>query len=296
MKIDSNFDQCKIPQMKTLMIRMGEEDSLISFEEALQSKEVQKTIRLWEQDDVLFAFSYVDDYFNLQYVIAPDFISSALEDEIIAWGISCASDRNSRLKENHTLDFSCEGNDKRKISLFLRHGFIQEELRSLDFSRSLLTLLPVFPIPNGFLIRPVHGEGEVEELVDLHRAAFGTKNMTVEQRLAIMRTPQYIPDLDLVVEHESGKLASFCIFEMNISFDGRKIGYPDPIGTHPDFQRHGLASALLSYGTQRLKERSAVEAKSGTSSTNYSMQGLFMKMGFLQIAEHIWFSKVIKQT
>jgi len=273
------------------MIRNGEEDSLISFEESMQSEEVQKTVRLWEQDDILFAFAYIDDYFNLRYTIAPDYRTEKLEDEIVDWGVHCVRERNSRSKENRTLDFSCEVADVSKIDLSRRHGFIMEEIRTLDYSRSLLTPIPLFSVPENFSIRPVLGESEVDALVDLHRAAFGTNQMTREQRLAIMRTAQYIPELDLVVEHETHRLAAFCIFEMDISTDGRKIGYPDPIGTHPDFQRQGLASALLSLGMQKLKEMSAIEAQSGTSNKNKPMQQLFVKMGFHKTMEQVWFSK-----
>lgn len=293
MKTDTNFDQCKIPQMKILMIRIGEEDSLISFEEAMQSEAVQKTVRLWEQDDVLFAFAYVDDYYNLRFAIDPEYITAALEDEIVVWGVHCVQERNSRSKEKRTLDFSCDAADIRKIDLTRRHGFIMEEIRTLDYSRSLLTPIPIFHVPEKFTIRSVLGESEVDALVDLHRAAFGTNEMTTEQRLAIMRTAQYIPELDLVVEHENHHLAAFCIFEMDISSDGRKIGYPDPIGTHPDFQKLGLASALLSFGMQKLKEMGAVEARSGTSNKNEPMQQLFTKMGFHKIMEQIWFSKTV---
>ena len=42
------------------------------------------------------------------------------------------------------------------------------------------------------------GEQEAEALAALHRAAFGTDHMTVEERLAIMRAPGYLPELDLL--------------------------------------------------------------------------------------------------
>ncbi|MHB8806360.1 MAG: GNAT family N-acetyltransferase [Anaerolineaceae bacterium] len=279
--------------IRNLLIKAGEEDALIMFEESIQSETVQKTIRVWREKDALIAFAYIDDYANLRFTIAPEHASVVLEDEIVDWGVRSMQIRNLQRQENRTLDASCDSSNLKRIELFMRSGFVKEDLRSLDYSRTLITPLPFYSLPAGFVIRFVKGEEEVEALVDLHRAAFGTQEMTVEQRLAIMRTPQYLPDLDLVVESEDRRLAAFCICEMETRSDGMIVGYPDPIGTYPEYQRRGLASALISVGLQNLKERGAIRAESGTSSKNIGMQHLFEKMGFTCSAEQVWFSKML---
>ena len=291
MNKDSLQCQNDILLMKALLIRAGEEGALIMFEESMQSEAVQKTIRVWRENNELIAFAYVDDYANLRFTITPEHICTVLENEIVDWGIRCMQIRNQQSHENQTLDASCKSNDLKRIELFMRSGFVKEELHSLDYSRSLTISLPFFPLPAGFIIRSVKGEEEAGALVDLHRAAFGTQEMTVEQRLAIMRTPQYLLDFDLVVETDDSDLAAFCICEMGTRSDGKIIGYTDPIGTHPKYQRRGLASALISVELRNLKEKGAIRAESGTSSKNIAMQRLFEKMGFTCSAEHVWFSK-----
>ena len=219
---------------------------------------------------------------------------SVLEDEIVDWGVRSMQIRNLQRQENRTLDASCDSSNLKRIELFMPVRFC--ERRS--------TFIRLFTNPNNLPFRSIRclqvlsygfvkGEEEVEALVDLHRAAFGTQEMTVEQRLAIMRTPQYLPDLDLVVESEDQRLAAFCICEMETRSDGMIVGYPDPIGTYPEYQRRGLASALISVGLQNLKERGAIRAESGTSSKNIGMQHLFEKMGFTCSAEQVWFSKML---
>jgi ribosomal protein S18 acetylase RimI-like enzyme len=148
-----------------------------------------------------------------------------------------------------------------------------------------------FAFPPGFSIRCVKGIQEIEELVALHRDAFGTENMTPAQRLAIMDAPHYQPMLDLVAVAPNNELAAFCICGF---VDGdRSKGYTDPIGTHPKYQRIGLGKALLSTGLAKLKNFGAKTAELGTSSKNLAMQNLASELGFVCIAEKLWFSKNI---
>ena len=128
-------------------------------------------------------------------------------------------------------------------------------------------------------------------LVDLHRAAFGTDNMTVEERLVIMRVPGYQHELDLVVTASNGELAAFCI--CGFDEEDETIGCTDPLGTHPRFQRLGLGSAIITAGMQALKSRGARVVELGTSSQNLPMQELAEKLGFLVVSEKLWFSKQV---
>lgn len=77
--------------------------------------------------------------------------------------------------------------------------------------------------------------------------------------------------MDLIVESEKHKLTAFYICEMGTRSDGMKVGYPDLIGTPPQYQKRGLASALIHVELLVLKERRAIRAESGTSSKNIRM-------------------------
>jgi ribosomal protein S18 acetylase RimI-like enzyme len=137
----------------------------------------------------------------------------------------------------------------------------------------------------------VTGENEVEALVSLHRSAFGTENMTVEERLAIMRAPNYVPELDLVVLAPNRELCAFCICRFEEGDD--HTGYTDPIGTHLCYKRMGLGKALLSAGLRSIQQRGAIIAKLGTSSENIPMQKLAERVGFVCVSENLWFSKEV---
>ena len=124
----------------------------------------------------------------------------------------------------------------------------------------------------------------------MHRAAFGTDYMTTENRLAIMTTSEYDMSLDLVVVAPGGMIAANCICSANKQ---RQIGSTDPIGTHPRYQRMGLARALLVTGLQLLKERGMLSAQLGTSGENIAMQKTAEFVGFTIHYKTIWFSKEV---
>lgn len=267
--------------------------SLVDFEENMQLESVRSNVRIWRQSQEVIAIAYVDDYNNLWFECLPGFpFLDQLGTEIIEWGITCITKRNLETGQSNTLDFSCFADDWYHLQLLEKHGFTREPVRSLHYSLNLSQPAQLHPFPEGFLIRPVKGEEELDKLVVLHRAAFGTDQMTVEYRLAMMSTPQYLPEADLVVEDPFGELAAFCVCGFEDIEIG--IGYTDPIGVHPDHQRKGLGAAILSAAIRKLEVLGATRVELGTSSENIAMQRLAEKLDFQLVSEKLWFSKEVK--
>jgi len=199
--------------------------------------------------------------------------------------------RNTITGQDNTLDASFSAENFWQIAMLEKFGFVREDLRSLQYSRSFAEPIVNHPLPKGFSLRPVEGEQEVENLVYLHRAAFGTNNMTVDARLAIMRAPQYERELDFVVVAPSGELAAFCI--CGLEEGNEHNGYTDPIGTHPRYRRLGLGKAIVTAGLLALKKKSVNVVELGTSSENLAMQRLAETLGFVLVSEKLWFSKKV---
>ncbi len=273
--------------------RLSERSTIVDLDEALQLDSVRANTRLWSEKGILIAFAFVDDYHNLRFEIDPQHRSAQLNKEIIAWGVACVRKRNIEAGVQSTLDASFSVEQSWQISLLEQFGFVPADFRTLQFERSLRTplLAPIFP--SGFLLRCTAGEHEVDQLVALHRAAFGTDNMTVAQRLAIMHGAQYERELDLVVVAPNGELAAFCICGLAELAESEISGFTDPLGTHPQYQQRGLGKAIIMAGLHRLKKRGATKATLRTSSTNLPMQGLAAALGFICVAERLWFSKEI---
>ena len=257
-----------------------------NLREMLCQPELQTRTRLWfDQHDQLLACALVDAYSNLLFDYRPDANSQELEEAIMQWGVACGA---------LPLDAVCREDDVERMAWLTRHGFQPQAMRTLHFIRSLNDPIPDSQPPPGFSIRSVAGESEIEALVALHRAAFGTDNMTIEERRAMMSGPDYDPALDLVVVAPDGRLAGFCVCgiprEENAA-TGRNEGYTDPIGVHPDFQKQRLAHALLLTGLHLLREGGLAYATLGTSSENVAMQAAARSAGFQLESTKVWFAK-----
>jgi ribosomal protein S18 acetylase RimI-like enzyme len=278
--------------MRALLALLGETANVVDFEEQIQLPGVRATLRLWQAAGALAAFAYVDEYNNLWFAVDerlphPD----PVEEQIVAHAVERIRERNARNGTHDTLDYSCRSDATRQMRLMERHGFQPQPLRTLRYGRDLRQPIPDIPLPAGYALRPARGEAEIDALVALHRAAFGTDQMTVDWRRAIMHAPQYVPELDLLAVAPDGQLAAFCV----CGFDDPKhqAGYTDPIGTHVRHQGKGLGKAMLSAGLRALQAAGAESAGLGTSSENIRMQKLAEALGFTLVSEKLWFSKEI---
>ncbi len=250
---------------------------------------IQEMTRLWigENGD-LVAFAFVlEPYNNLVFEIALN-AGRNVEDDLISWAFKSAD------RSMGTLDTSCRDDDLARITLLERYSFIRMDDSTLHMVRNLKETLPLAKLPEGFTIRSIIGESEVDAIVALHQAAFGTSNMTREERLVIMHAPDYDPSLDLIVIAPDGRMAGYCtcsISTVENKLSGVKAGHTDPVAVHPDFQGRGLARALLLTGARLLKEHGMDLAKLGTSSDNFAMQKAAESAGFQVYSKRIWFSK-----
>lgn len=264
----------------------------------LGTSHLQANTCLWENPaGQLIGFAIMDMGTGyLIFEVTPQATGDDVEAQIIAWGEECIKRANRERGKPITLQSGCPDDNTERIALLEGHGFVVQEDRTLSMTRPLNEPLPALQLPAGFVIRHLEGEHEVEALVALHRAAFGTKNMTVEYRLAMMRVPEYEPALDLIAVVPDGTFAAYCmcyISREENALTGRVDGYTDPVATHPAFQRRGLAKALLLTGLDLLRQRGMETARLGTSSENIAMQRTAASVGFRVESEKIWFAKQV---
>jgi ribosomal protein S18 acetylase RimI-like enzyme len=267
--------------------------------EELADAQVQAATRLWERDEnELVGFAYVSRYQNLVDVFDARVSTVALESEMIDWAAQIVRLRNQTQGEDQTLDASTLEGDLKRLAFLEGHGFERLGESSLLMARPLDQAIPDPVLPAGFTIRPMQGEPELVTYVNLHRAAFGTENMTLDYRRSIMSTPDYQPELDLVAVAPNGELAAFCMGQIFPDdaprAGGQKEGWTDPMGTHPQYQRQGLARALMLTGMRLLQERGVDTALLGTSSQNLAMQRAAESVGFTRISNTLWYARAIR--
>lgn len=146
-------------------------------------------------------------------------------------------------------------------------------------------------VPEGFAIRPLAGQAEVPAYVELHRAAFDTKNMTEPWRARTLQHPLYQPDLDLVVTSPfgrapDGRLAAFCIGWLDPDSASKPIGRIEPLGVHPDFRKLGLGRAALLEAMRRLRARGAESIWVETDKGSGTAFSFYQSLGF-EVAEEV---------
>jgi mycothiol synthase len=147
-----------------------------------------------------------------------------------------------------------------------------------------------YALPTGFSIRPLAGENEVESYVQLHRAVFESKNMTVEWRTRTLHRPEYRADLDLVGVAPDGRLGAFCVCWLNKGSE-KPSGQIEPLGVHKDFRNLGLGWAILSEGLRRLYLCGAERVYVETDKHRNAALELYEAVGFRLIQDVLVYRK-----
>jgi len=103
---------------------------------------------------------------------------------------------------------------------------------------------PRLPLPEGFRFTSLEAVTD-EAYIDGHRAAWSDNKPSPYRRElheAVKQMPQFRPDLVAIALDATGMVASYCIGWMDEQSQTLEI---EPLGTHRDFRRMGLASAIV---------------------------------------------------
>jgi ribosomal protein S18 acetylase RimI-like enzyme len=172
----------------------------------------------------------------LDFCVHPD--SPELLHEVLAW---------AHATETDALDPNSDA-----IAALERTGYerVADGEPFMVYLARRLDELPQPACPEGFELRTV-GEGDVESRVEAHRSAFHPSRVTVESYRNVMRTWPYRADLDSIAVAPDGRVAAYCLVWLD---DENRAGELEPVGTHADFRRRGLAAAVCAFALQRLRE------------------------------------------
>jgi len=251
--------------------------------------------RLWfDGDHELAAWAVTNSPFWTVDVVCRPNVEEDLHPEVMAWA-------DSRLRAisgtpyGHpcwfVYVFSSQTNRIRAVERlgFARQGDVGENSPSkVLMRRSGSDPVRIYPPPPGFTVRPLRGEAEVESYVDLHRAVFESRNMTVDWRKRTLRQPEYQPDLDIVVETSDGRLGAFCICWLDKALQAGRV---EPLGCHKDFRRYALGRVALSAGLRRLQTLGAKNIYVETDNWRNTAFLLYQSFDFQVIREVLEFRK-----
>ena len=195
--------------------------------------------RLWEEDGRTIAYGWLFEGGVLDFCVHPE--RPELLEHVLDWAGAAETD---------ALDANVDA-----IATLERRGFERrpdDDPFMVYLARDLDELPPLRP-PDGFELRTVT-EVDVESRAEAHRSAFEPSRVTVESYGNVMRAWPYRSDLDCIAVGPDGLVGAYCLAWLD---DRNAAGELEPVGTHPDYRRRGLATAVCAFALRRLREEGA---------------------------------------
>ncbi|MDX2163207.1 MAG: N-acetyltransferase [bacterium] len=230
----------------------------------------EQLIRIWEDENgrmLGWAFVYPEESFDIQ-ASDPLIMRAAL-----AWVESALP--------AETLETDVWSGDAVRRDLLLEHGFTEapDELPYYETIRELDDTLPQPLFPDGFSIRTAVGVEDAAQLAAVHAGAFGS-DWTAESYAQVMTSPGYAPEREFVVVAPDGRFAAFTVTWHDTL---NKTGYFEPVGTHADFQRLGLARALMLHAMHAMRAQGLQQAivAHEAPEENPASAALYRSLGFV---------------
>ncbi|HUN08631.1 MAG TPA: N-acetyltransferase [Aggregatilineales bacterium] len=212
--------------------------------------------------------------------------NESLKRDIFDWALTrLHEERHQRGAEFGFLIGSSDADDAEAHSV----GFKRGNWSMCHLSMPFHTSVPSPALPPDLSIRPLHGTAEVEAYVAVHRAAFDSRNMSVDWRARTLKHPAYLPEIDFVAQDSQGKLIAFCIGWTG-SVNGVKSGQIEPIGVLPEAQRQGIGRAMLLTALNQMRAMGCEVIYIDAESDNEASTQLYTSVGFREFSRSYQYS------
>ncbi|MEQ0558954.1 GNAT family N-acetyltransferase [Amycolatopsis sp. NEAU-NG30] len=206
----------------------------------------------------------------LAYQVDP--AHAALVDEVIGW-----YDTTAAGLERTTLPGAA---DEFALQRWVAHGYGPGTGSWSQLNERDLTDVEEPLLPAGFRFRTA-AEAGPEAAVAAHVAAWAPVAYDARSYEGVRQTRAYRGDLHILVEAPDGTMASSAI----LWFDevNRSVEF-EPVGTHPDHRRRGLARATLLHGMHRAREAGATHA---TVACMADLREFYYGVGFRELSRDV---------
>ena len=208
-----------------------------------------------------------------------------LAPELLDWAEETHAARPAGAEPLPALQAYAVADDAERQALLAGRGYVDRGPTEVLHTRSLADPGPAVVLPDGYRIRRIDlaDPGDRRQLVEITRLTF--THATYDER-AIDLEPRMLTEHEyLAAIAPDGSFAAWCgvWFSPDIG-----VSQFEPVGTHPDQRRRGLASAVMERGVDWMLRRGLDNAYVGTGVTNASNY-LYASLGFT-VAElyHQW--------
>ena len=246
--------------------------------------------RLWEnRDGTLLAWAILQfPWHCLDYDVRPGPHRQRVEQAVLDWAVGRLTTEAASRNQGLPFYIGSRADDAARLGALRRAGFHADGWSYLHLSRDLGEPIPEPGVPDGFHVRALNGEAEVDAYVTAHRAAFGSTNMTADWRRRTILDPRYTAELDLVAISPDGDIVGFCVGWITpraVATTETRVAQVEPVGVLPGFQRLGLGRALLLEGLHRARTIGAGRMEVDAESYNQASRDLYASVGYRQVFE-----------
>ncbi len=240
-------------------------------------------MRLWLSDNTPVAAAWLDPPNSSDLIVAPA-AHEGLLSEAIDW-----LESETRLAGGEALAIIAHEGDQARADELRRRGYAPSEAGNIRFRRNLSSMPDAVALPDGYSLRHLATDRDIEPRVHVEAASFEGSTTTIDVwRLLRERLPNYRPSLDLFVLAPAGTGASACTCWYDTV---AHRGEFEAVGTTPKFQRRGLGKAVIVEGLRRLHECGATEAVLYTSIGNTAAVALYESCGFAAVGQDFAWTK-----
>jgi len=195
----------------------------------------------------------------------------------------------SRSAENPKLElyFRVSVTDEERRTLLKELGYEDAGLEECIQVRPVNAPIPKCRLPKGFEIRQADLGRDFERYRAVQAAVFPHCARMTERLARVYASAQfYNADLDLVVVAPSGEFASFVMVRID---PVSRMAELEPVGTHPDYRRLGLARAVICEGFRRARKYRPVSMCIIGAAATEAASRLYASVGFTQKTDvHLW--------
>lgn len=240
---------------------------------------LSRPVGIWEiGSGEIVAFVLAEDTDDAHIQVHPDY--RHLEDDLVTWAernLGAEGPDGGRRLQIHAYEY-----DALRQRTLTERGFERTDsggmVRHLRLGRQPR---PTVGLPGGYTLRTTRPDdlADCQRIADLLNAAFGrTFHTAAEYQNLARRAPCFRADLDLVAVARDGSFAAYA----GIPFDeANRWGIFEPVCTHPDHLRKGLARALMNEGLLRLWALGATDASVDTGDM-VAANAFYTAMGFTE--------------
>jgi mycothiol synthase len=253
--------------------------------------DLSERLRLWSSRDRVVGWSW-SDAVELEFQVwsGEPAVDAEVKAALLGRAIGWAADRAATGADGALEVWAADG-DRGLLDRLRASGFrlaptpARGHAALSQFQQTVADIAdgPRRRLPAGYRIRPVAGLAEIGARVEVHRSAFAPSRMSVGKYERLTELPNYRFEDDLIVEGPDG---SFAAFAMAWWDPVAEVGQFEPVGTHPEHRRLGLAGALLDHALRRYAALGARLVQVYSDPANVAAEALYPSVGFRRLSLH----------